>query len=41
VKDGQSQITVTFSKPGEYVLRARASDRALSSPPAEVRVTVR
>jgi hypothetical protein len=41
VKDGQAQITVTFSKPGEYVLRARASDRALSSTPADIRVTVR
>ena len=31
VKDGQAQAQATFTKPGEYVLRARASDRVLSS----------
>jgi hypothetical protein len=30
VKDGQAQTVASFSKPGEYVLRAIASDRALS-----------
>jgi hypothetical protein len=40
VKDGQSQTTVTFSRPGEYVLRGRASDRVLSTD-ADVRITVK
>jgi len=40
VKDGKAQTTVKFSKPGEYVLRAGASDRLLTSY-KEVRVTVR
>jgi hypothetical protein len=31
VKDGQAQATAAFNKPGEYVLRARASDRVLSA----------
>jgi hypothetical protein len=39
VKDGQAQTVATFSKPGEYVLRAIASDRALSSV-QDVKVTV-
>jgi hypothetical protein len=30
VKDGQAQTVVSFSKPGEYVLRAIANDRALT-----------
>jgi hypothetical protein len=30
VMDGQAQTVVSFSKPGEYVLRAIASDRALT-----------
>jgi hypothetical protein len=29
VKDGKAETTVTFSTPGEYVLRGRASDRVL------------
>jgi hypothetical protein len=40
VKDGQSPVTVTFAKPGEYVLRARASDRQLTTV-GDVKVTVR
>jgi hypothetical protein len=40
VKDGKAQSVVRFSKPGEYVLRASASDRLLSTA-KEVRVTVR
>jgi hypothetical protein len=40
VKDGQAQITVTFNKPGEYVLRARASDRVLTTV-GDVKVTVK
>jgi hypothetical protein len=30
-KDSKSQATATFTKPGEYVLRGRASDRLLSA----------
>ncbi|MQA29511.1 MAG: hypothetical protein GEU82_06690 [Luteitalea sp.] len=30
LKDGQAQTVATFSKPGDYVLRAIASDRALT-----------
>lgn len=39
VKDGQAQTVASFSKPGEYVLRAIASDRALSSD-RDVTITV-
>jgi hypothetical protein len=39
VKDGKAQTVATFSKPGEYVLRAIASDRALSAS-HDVTVTV-
>lgn len=31
VKDGQAVVTATFSKPGEYVLRARASDTSATT----------
>ena len=31
VKDGMAQSTASFARPGEYVLRARASDRALTT----------
>jgi hypothetical protein len=31
VKDGKAVVTATFTKPGEYVLRARASDGLLSA----------
>jgi hypothetical protein len=40
VKDGKAQATVKFSKPGEYVLRAGANDRLLTTY-KEVHVTVR
>jgi hypothetical protein len=40
VKDGQAQTTVVFSKPGEYVLRGRASDRQLTTI-RDVKVTVK
>jgi len=40
VKDGVAPVSVIFSKPGEYVLRARASDR-LKSTAQDVKVTVR
>jgi hypothetical protein len=39
VKDGQVQTVATFSKPGEYILRAVASDRALAGT-HDVTVTV-
>jgi hypothetical protein len=39
VKDGQAQTIATFSKPGAYVLRAIASDRALTGN-SDVPVTV-
>jgi hypothetical protein len=39
VKDGKVQTTVSFTVPGEYVLRARASDRILFVD-KEVKVTV-
>jgi len=39
-KDGQAQTTVVFSKPGEYVLRGRASDRQLTTA-RDVKVTVK
>jgi len=39
VKDGRADTTVTFSVPGEYVLRARASDRILFTD-KEIKVTV-
>jgi hypothetical protein len=31
VKDGEAQSSVVFSKPGEYIVRGRASDRTLTS----------
>src|SRR5262245_37918320 len=40
VKDGQAQTTAVFSKPGEYVLRGRASDRQLNTI-RDVKVTVK
>ncbi len=39
VKDDKAQTTVTFAKPGEYVIRARASDRVLTTD-RDVKVTV-
>jgi hypothetical protein len=30
-KDGKAQTTAAFTKPGDYVLRGRASDRLLSA----------
>jgi hypothetical protein len=40
VKDGAAQTSVVFTKPGEYVLRGRASDRMLSTI-RDVKVTVK
>jgi hypothetical protein len=40
VKGDQAQTIVTFTKPGEYVLRARASDRVLNTQ-RDVTVTVK
>jgi hypothetical protein len=40
VRGGQSIVTATFSEPGTYVLRARASDGALPSVEKDVTVTV-
>jgi hypothetical protein len=39
-KDGQAVVTATFSKPGEYVLRARASDTSATTL-QDVKITVR
>jgi len=39
VKDGRADTTVTFTVPGDYVLRARASDRILFTD-KEIKVTV-
>ena len=39
VKDGKATTTLTFTQPGEYVLRARATDGALSDQ-EELKVTV-
>ena len=39
VKDGSAQTSAVFSKPGDYVLRARASDRLLTTD-REVKITV-
>jgi hypothetical protein len=39
VKDGQATVTAKFQTPGDYVLRARASDSALSTP-FDVKVAV-
>ena len=39
VKDGTAETLVVFDKPGDYVLRARASDRILTTD-REVKVTV-
>jgi hypothetical protein len=39
-KNGQAQTNVTFTKPGEYLIRARANDRALTTD-ADVRVVVK
>jgi hypothetical protein len=39
-KGGQAQTTVTFTAPGEYMIRARANDRALTTD-ADVKVTVK
>jgi hypothetical protein len=39
VKDGSAQTAVVFARPGEYVLRARASDRVLTAD-REVKITV-
>ena len=39
VKDGQAQTVASFSKPGEYVLRAIGSDRALTGD-RDVTITV-
>jgi hypothetical protein len=40
VKDGVAQTTAVFTKPGEYVIRGRASDRFLTTD-GDVRITVR
>jgi len=40
VKDGKAQTTVAFTKPGEYIIRGRASDRFLTSD-REIKVTVK
>jgi hypothetical protein len=40
VKDGAAQTSVVFPKPGEYVLRGRATDRMLTTI-RDVRVTVK
>jgi hypothetical protein len=40
VKDGQAVVTAVFKQPGTYVLRAKATDGALSSDAKEVIVTV-
>ena len=40
VKDGKAQTTVAFTKPGEYILRGRASDRILTAD-KDVRITVK
>jgi hypothetical protein len=40
VKDGQAQTTVVFARAGDYVLRARASDRVLTTH-RDVTVTVK
>jgi len=40
VKDGKADTVATFTQPGEYVLRARASDRILTTE-RDVKVTVR
>ena len=39
VKDGSAQTSVVFSKPGEYILRARANDRLLTTD-REIKITV-
>jgi len=39
VKDGRAVMTATFTKPGEYVLRARANDGMLSAQ-QDIKVTV-
>jgi hypothetical protein len=39
VRDGKAQTTVSFTKPGEYVLRVRASDGLLTTA-QDVKVTV-
>ena len=39
VKDGTAQTSAVFSKPGDYVLRARASDRLLTTD-RDVKITV-
>jgi hypothetical protein len=40
VKDDKAQTSVTFSKPGDYVIRARATDRQLTTT-QDIKVTVR
>ncbi len=40
VKDGQAVVTAVFKQPGTYLLRAKATDGALSSETREVTVTV-
>jgi hypothetical protein len=40
VKEGQAVVTAAFSQPGTYVLRATASDGALSSAATDITVTV-
>jgi hypothetical protein len=40
IKGGKSIVTATFTEPGTYVLRARASDGALRSDEKDVTVTV-
>jgi hypothetical protein len=39
VKDGKAVTSATFTTPGVYVLKARATDRALTTD-AEIAITV-
>jgi len=40
VKDGAAQTSAVFTKPGEYIIRGRASDRLLTTD-AEIKITVK
>ena len=39
-RDGKTETVVTFTKPGEYVIRGRASDRVLTTE-RDIRITVK
>ena len=39
VKDDKAQTTITFTTPGDYIIRGRASDRILSTD-SDIKVTV-